>query len=48
MGRWKMSQQKSAENEICVGHREWRHENIVPNELKLRLIYASLGEESLG
>jgi len=43
-----MCQQKSAENEICVANWEWRHENIVPNELKMRLIYASLGEESLG
>jgi hypothetical protein len=48
MGRWQMCQQKSAENEICIANREWSHENVVLNELKLRLIDASLGEESLG
>jgi len=43
-----MCQQKPAENEICIANRKWRHENIVPNELKLRLIDTSLGEESFG
>jgi len=43
-----MCQQKSTENEICVANWEWRNENIMPNELKLRLVYASLGKESFG
>jgi hypothetical protein len=33
-----MRQQKSAEQEIGVANRERSCENIVPNELKLRLI----------
>ena len=48
MWRLEMCQQESAEDEISIVNRERNREDIVPNEVEMRLICTSLSDIRLG